>query len=902
MKRPRLHQVSRRSLQLFVLLLTVLTPVLARYTNYLSSRELDKVSTRFESSVQGVALRTTDAALALVTGVERPMGERRKAEVDELLVAARSARGSTWSFELFGVTLTDPLAALESAAASRSLRWVLLAGALIPLLGTLLLGRVFCSWICPAGFLFELSGKLRKVLRVLELKPGNVRLWHGNKFVILAVGLAVSFVVGLPLLGYLYPPALVGREAHNGITVLFDRAEEGALGFSAAGLTLASWCLLGIADGRGRPSAHACGAARSAQEARVYSAARPTSAILRTSSGSRRELHEVRSGASWCATWGCQPDDRSAWVQECDNCGVCVSRLPRRRPVVPGLAARPQERKEVIRCEGVCRWIRRVLVPVAVGGLVGVLAGLPATRPPHPGHPALRLRRVLSRRPPSSPTRSWRGNVPGQGDGLPGQAGTPRAGRRCNAYVHARRPTTSADLRRSDRRPPRARRAPRAPSVDLGAEPTPASRTTLHKLVADSTATEGNYRIRLEMELEGAALRDRLPDRRRRAHESDPATVLLVWAGGVDGPACRRAGARRQDQAGAAPGRAPGLIRALDIGQGGRRVAEGSWWRCFDSSSRTSCSRRSILIVVAQTAYRGAARRGRLGCGGRRRSCAASRRRLPAEVGPRDVVCNMDVGGRTSPPCYRGDALPTSAWRRCREALPGGARDLRAGELPRLPRRTTTSCVAVEDGRSRAHLGGHVPTASAPTVHRDGPSPRTPPGYFLHTMWGIPLLALRGLGGADPPGQLRAVRGRRARVGQEGRGARPGRGSTLFRHARLSPRSCGAPSAARCTLCQVLVRRRCSRIDRAARGSTGNQLASHNVAPLLTWTVWWGGLVVVILFAGEGVVLRLPVGCDRELGRAPGVLAQAQGARTRSPVAASILRNVWLGDAACSSG
>lgn len=323
MKRPRLHQVSRRSLQGLVLFLTVLTPLLARYTNYLSARELDKVGARFEGSVQGAALQATDGVLALATGVERPAGERRKADVDRLLVAARSVRGSVWSLELFGVTLTDPLAALESIAASRSLRWVLIAGVLLPVLGTLLLGRVFCAWICPAGFLLELSGKLRRVLRVLELKPGKARLWHGDKFVILAVGLAVSFVVGLPLLGYLYPPALIGREAHNGVTVMFDRAEEGALGFSAAGLTLASWFLLGIAM------------VELAFGPRLWCRSLCPGGAVYTLLGRWRLVNVEREPASCTQCGSCvlacemglsPMTDRIG--AECDNCGKCVADCP----------------------------------------------------------------------------------------------------------------------------------------------------------------------------------------------------------------------------------------------------------------------------------------------------------------------------------------------------------------------------------------------------------------------------------------------------------------------------------------------------------------------------------------------------------------------------------------------
>jgi polyferredoxin len=249
-KRPTRLQVSRRTVQVAVLLLTVATPVIARYANYLSARQLDKAIERFEGSPQGLALHATDALLLGATGLDRDEEEGsdlRHAERDELLVAARQVRGSVWSFELFGLTLTDPLAAAESVLASRSFRWVMIVGVLVPIVGTILLGRFFCSWLCPAGFLFEITGSLRRLLRFLEVSPGRARLWHGNKYVLLGLGLAVSFVIGLPVLGYVYPPALIGREAHNGITMMFDRAEDGLLGFSAAGLTIASWFLLAIA-------------------------------------------------------------------------------------------------------------------------------------------------------------------------------------------------------------------------------------------------------------------------------------------------------------------------------------------------------------------------------------------------------------------------------------------------------------------------------------------------------------------------------------------------------------------------------------------------------------------------------------------------------------------------------
>ena len=320
MRAPRPLQVSRRTLQVGVILLTVLSPLLARYANYLSARELDKAVQRFEGSVQGASLAGTHWSLSVLTGNDPAAPVLRPDARDELLGAARQVRGSTWSFELFGVTLTDPLAVLESALASTALPWVLVAGVLLPLLLSVVLGRVFCSWICPVGFLLEVSGKLRGLLRFLEIKPGNARLWHGNMYLILGVGLALTFVIGLPILGYLYPPALLGREVHNGVTVMFDRAENGFLGFSAAGLTLASWFLLAIA------------LVELAFGARIWCRSLCPGGAVYSLLG-RFRLVRVRRDPENCTHCGecitaCQMDlspmtDRMG--MECDNCGLCIA-------------------------------------------------------------------------------------------------------------------------------------------------------------------------------------------------------------------------------------------------------------------------------------------------------------------------------------------------------------------------------------------------------------------------------------------------------------------------------------------------------------------------------------------------------------------------------------------------
>ncbi len=317
---PKPLQLSRRGVQFLVLALIVLTPILARYGNYLSARQLDQVLDRFEGSVQGAALEYTDQTIRFLAAPDVQRGDNQRRNDKEALLASRNLKGTTWSFEFFGVSLTDPLAALESAFASRSVRWVLILGILIPVALSILLGRFFCSWICPVGFGLELSGKLRSVLRFLEIKPGRARLWYGNKYVLLVLGLFLSLLFGVPFLGYLYPPALMGRELHNGVTVMFDRAEDGLLGFSAVGLTLAAWFLLLIA------------VVEILFGARLWCRSLCPGGAVYSLLGRFRVLRVVRS-SDRCTKCGacavaCEMDlnpmiDKTG--MECDNCGLCIS-------------------------------------------------------------------------------------------------------------------------------------------------------------------------------------------------------------------------------------------------------------------------------------------------------------------------------------------------------------------------------------------------------------------------------------------------------------------------------------------------------------------------------------------------------------------------------------------------
>lgn len=104
----------------------------------------------------------------------------------------------------------DPLAALLSLVASHHFY-----NAMLPSLGvvllTVLLGRVFCGWVCPLGTLNQLiSWIFRPSRKVARRKRNEPRPWHGLKYAVLAACLG-SAVLGSAAGGWLDPLAILTR-------------------------------------------------------------------------------------------------------------------------------------------------------------------------------------------------------------------------------------------------------------------------------------------------------------------------------------------------------------------------------------------------------------------------------------------------------------------------------------------------------------------------------------------------------------------------------------------------------------------------------------------------------------------------------------------------------------------
>ena len=128
-------------------------------------------------------------------------------------------KGNTWSVTFWGLQLSDPLAVVNQVATSLSVYTPFLLTALIPIILTIVFGRFFCGWICPATLLYELNSNLSDWLHRLGFRTGKRQFDKRMKYLVLAAGLVLSAFTGAILVAAIYPPAIIGREIYYAIAL-----------------------------------------------------------------------------------------------------------------------------------------------------------------------------------------------------------------------------------------------------------------------------------------------------------------------------------------------------------------------------------------------------------------------------------------------------------------------------------------------------------------------------------------------------------------------------------------------------------------------------------------------------------------------------------------------------------
>lgn len=133
--------------------------------------------------------------------------------------------------------VVSPLEGLESILVARQVYLPAVIAMLAPILLALLLGSVFCSWLCPISFFSELLDKLRKKISGRKWLTDRLILHRQLLWYVLLGELTLTMILGAPIFVFVSPPGLVGREI---MTLVFFHtlALEGVILLLVLGMNL----------------------------------------------------------------------------------------------------------------------------------------------------------------------------------------------------------------------------------------------------------------------------------------------------------------------------------------------------------------------------------------------------------------------------------------------------------------------------------------------------------------------------------------------------------------------------------------------------------------------------------------------------------------------------------------
>ena len=183
-----------------VFLILVLLPYISVYQSYVAAHAYDLLTPPERNLYDVMEMLTT------------PFVDDPEHDLDAI-------KGTTWSASIFGLKLSDPLSVVGQISAGLDIYSPFLITALIPIIITLIFGRIFCGWICPATLLYELNTNMAAWLHRAGLPTGNRHFDRRLKYLVLIIGGILSMVTGSVLFAAIYPPAIIGREIYYAIAL-----------------------------------------------------------------------------------------------------------------------------------------------------------------------------------------------------------------------------------------------------------------------------------------------------------------------------------------------------------------------------------------------------------------------------------------------------------------------------------------------------------------------------------------------------------------------------------------------------------------------------------------------------------------------------------------------------------
>lgn len=214
--------------------------------------------------------------------------------------------------------IASPLESFESFLISRTFFLTLFVSFLTPFLLALILGRVFCSWLCPFGLLSEWVSDFRqwiyrKWLHASHPPEGLFRVPRWIVWIVLTAEISASLMVGTSLFSIYSPPGVIGREA---MRLAFFHIFGGEILFILIFLTLE---LFVVRRGFCRyvcPLGASLSLLGEPRKLRVELTPSKCASICRVC-----DNHEI-------CTWGLMPKLGEGNSIYCTNCGDCIDICP----------------------------------------------------------------------------------------------------------------------------------------------------------------------------------------------------------------------------------------------------------------------------------------------------------------------------------------------------------------------------------------------------------------------------------------------------------------------------------------------------------------------------------------------------------------------------------------------
>jgi ferredoxin-type protein NapH len=150
---------------------------------------------------------------------------------EDPVTAATSNSGSMWAFSILGIPLSDPLGLISEVINSVKFPMKYFLGGLIPLGIAILLGRVFCSWICPMSFFFSITTRIKKVFKQVGIPILELKIPRETRIFVFWFGLVVSYFMGMWVWHFILPYITFSHEVFS--IVVFNTFTVGVYYFVA---------------------------------------------------------------------------------------------------------------------------------------------------------------------------------------------------------------------------------------------------------------------------------------------------------------------------------------------------------------------------------------------------------------------------------------------------------------------------------------------------------------------------------------------------------------------------------------------------------------------------------------------------------------------------------------------